>query len=133
MTLWSNAEVSCLVSLWGEDTVQGKKQGCDRNKSVFEDIADEMVRRGFMGLWLQCQRKITSLKCKTVKDYNNRSGNSPITFPFYDQMDGILGDKPTCLSPQILDSFREDDVASSLDFEELENINVTGKDKLAFF
>ncbi|ROL49843.1 hypothetical protein DPX16_0726 [Anabarilius grahami] len=44
-------------------------------------------------------------------------------------MDAILGDKPSCQPPQILDSFREDDVASSLDFEEPENINVTGSEK----
>ncbi len=35
---WSNSEVLCLLSLWGEEAVQAKMQGCYRNKSVFEDI-----------------------------------------------------------------------------------------------
>ena len=45
-TQWSNAEVSCLLSLWGEETVQAKMQGCYRNKSVFEDISRDMGRHG---------------------------------------------------------------------------------------
>ncbi|XP_026126682.1 NACHT, LRR and PYD domains-containing protein 12-like [Carassius auratus] len=43
-------------------------------------------------------------------------------------MEGILGDRPSFRPPELLDSFREDDVASSVDCEgpECENINVTG-------
>ncbi|CAM4730722.1 unnamed protein product [Leuciscus chuanchicus] len=41
-------------------------------------------------------------------------------------MEGILGDRPSCRPPGLLDSFREDDVASSADCEEpeCENINI---------
>ncbi|KAF4118762.1 hypothetical protein G5714_000813 [Onychostoma macrolepis] len=44
-------------------------------------------------------------------------------------MEGILGDKPSCRPPEILDSFREEDAGSSVDCEELEceNINVTAE------
>jgi len=45
-TQWSNAKVSCLLSLWGEETVQAKMQGCYRNKSVFKDISRDMGRHG---------------------------------------------------------------------------------------
>lgn len=52
-----------------------------------------------------------------------------IIFPFYEQMEGILGDGPTSRPPEILDSFREEDAMLSLDCEEpeCENINFTGK------
>ncbi len=90
-----------------------------------------MGKRGFKCSWLQCQCKIKSLKTKykAVKNHNNKSGNIRITFPFYDQMEGILGDKPSCRPPEILDSFREEDAGSSVGCEmlESENINVTGK------
>uniref|UniRef100_A0A3P9JJV0 Myb/SANT-like DNA-binding domain-containing protein n=1 Tax=Oryzias latipes TaxID=8090 RepID=A0A3P9JJV0_ORYLA len=121
-TQWSNAEVSCLLSLWGDETVQAKLQGCYRNKSLYEDISRDMGRHGFKRSWLQCQRKIKSLKSKykSVKDHNNKSGNSRATFPFYDQMEGILGDRPSCRPPELLDSLRDDDVPSSVDCEQPE-------------
>ncbi|XP_042578926.1 leucine-rich repeat extensin-like protein 5 [Cyprinus carpio] len=104
-------------------------QGCYRNKSVFEDISRDMGRHGFKRSWLQCQRKIKSLKnkYKAIKDHNNKSGNSRATFPFFDQMEGILGVTGQAADhPELLDSFGEDDVASSVDCEEpeCENINV---------
>uniref|UniRef100_A0A3B3IG73 Myb/SANT-like DNA-binding domain-containing protein n=1 Tax=Oryzias latipes TaxID=8090 RepID=A0A3B3IG73_ORYLA len=136
-TQWSNAEVSCLLSLWGDETVQAKLQGCYRNKSLYEDISRDMGKHGFKRSWLQCQRKIKSLKSKSksVKDHNNKSGNSRATFPFYDQMEGILGDRPSFRPPELLDSLRDDDVPSSLDCEqpECENSNSTGKGKRDLF
>jgi len=35
---WSTAEVACLLTLWGEQSVQDKIKGSYRNKSVFKDI-----------------------------------------------------------------------------------------------
>lgn len=89
---WNKSKVVCLLSLWGKETVKAKMQGCYRNKSVFEYISTEMGKRGFKHSWLQCQRKIKSVKSKhrAVKDHNNKSGNNHITFPFYEQMEGIL-------------------------------------------
>uniref|UniRef100_A0A8C7Y6B5 Myb/SANT-like DNA-binding domain-containing protein n=1 Tax=Oryzias sinensis TaxID=183150 RepID=A0A8C7Y6B5_9TELE len=83
--------------LWGDETVQAKLQGCYQNKSLYEDISRDMGKHGFKRSWLQCQGKIKSLKSKykSVKDHNNKSGNSRATFPFYDQMEDILGDRPS--------------------------------------
>ncbi len=50
-----------------------------------------------------------------MKDHNNKSGHGRITFPFYDQMDRILGDKPSVTPRNILDSSREEE---SLDGED---------------
>lgn len=107
---WSTAEVICLISLWGEQSVQDKIKGSYRNKSVFEDLSAAMAEQGFKRSWLQCQRKIKSLKSKykEVKDHNNKSGNGRITFQFYQQMDSILGDKPSVNPINVLDSSREE-------------------------
>ncbi|KAK7912491.1 hypothetical protein WMY93_012702 [Mugilogobius chulae] len=65
-----------------------------------------MVERGYRRLWLQCQRKIKNLraKYKEAKDSNNRSGRGRVTCPFYDELDRILGDKPSVTPIELLDS-----------------------------
>uniref|UniRef100_A0A8C2B7V8 Myb/SANT-like DNA-binding domain-containing protein n=1 Tax=Cyprinus carpio TaxID=7962 RepID=A0A8C2B7V8_CYPCA len=77
---WSMAEVTCLLTLWGEESVQDKIKVSYRNKSVFKDISAAMSEQGYRHSWLQ--RKVKSLKSKykEVKDHNNKSGH------------GILGD-----------------------------------------
>uniref|UniRef100_A0A3B3H9E2 Myb/SANT-like DNA-binding domain-containing protein n=1 Tax=Oryzias latipes TaxID=8090 RepID=A0A3B3H9E2_ORYLA len=111
--------------------VFGAKRQCRQNYMVVieKDISRDMGTHGFKRSWLQCQRKIKSLKIQynAVKDHNNKNGK----FPFFEQMEGILGDRPSYRPPELLDSFR-DDVASSVDCEEpkCENSNVTGKGKL---
>ncbi|XP_073723504.1 uncharacterized protein [Misgurnus anguillicaudatus] len=65
-----------------------------------------MAERGYRRSWLQCQRKIKSLraKYKEVKDWNKRSGRQRITCPFYEELDRILGDKPSVQPLELLDS-----------------------------
>ncbi|CAM4569479.1 unnamed protein product [Leuciscus chuanchicus] len=108
---WSMAEVIYLLTLWGEESVQDKIKGSYRNISVFEDISAAMAEQGYRRSWLQCQRKMKSLKSKykEVKDHNNRSGNGQITFPFYHQMDIILGDKLSVTPRNVLNSSREEE------------------------
>ncbi|KAJ0069642.1 hypothetical protein NL108_011550 [Boleophthalmus pectinirostris] len=57
-------------------------------------IAKEMSERGYKRSWLQCQRKIMSVRAKNKedKDSNKRSGRGCLTCPFYQELDRILGD-----------------------------------------
>uniref|UniRef100_A0A3P9KH07 Myb/SANT-like DNA-binding domain-containing protein n=1 Tax=Oryzias latipes TaxID=8090 RepID=A0A3P9KH07_ORYLA len=66
-----------------------------------------MAERGYRRSWLQCQRKIKSLraKYKEVKDWNKRSGRQHITCPFYKELDRILGYKPSVQPLELLDSW----------------------------
>ncbi|KAL0149633.1 hypothetical protein M9458_055160 [Cirrhinus mrigala] len=106
---WSAPEIAYLLTLWGEESVQDKIKGSYRNKSVFEDISAAMAEKGYRRSWLQCQRKVKALKSKykEVKDHNSKSGNGRITFQFYDQMDRILGDKPSVTLTNVLDSSQD--------------------------
>lgn len=52
---WTPAEFTCLLSLWGVESVQPKIKGLYQNKSVYEDISAMSAGvRGFKRLWLQC-------------------------------------------------------------------------------
>uniref|UniRef100_A0AAZ1XJ28 C2H2-type domain-containing protein n=1 Tax=Oreochromis aureus TaxID=47969 RepID=A0AAZ1XJ28_OREAU len=103
---WTETEVAELISIWGDNSIQAKLEGSYRNRAVFECIAKEMIERGHRRTWLQCQRKIKSLraKFKEAKDINKRSGRGRVTCPFYDELDRILGDKPSCQPIELIDS-----------------------------
>ncbi|XP_023821919.1 uncharacterized protein LOC105358414 [Oryzias latipes] len=103
---WKGSEVTDLISIWGDRSIQAKLEGSYRNRAVFEEIAREINERGYRRSWLQCQRKIKSLraKYKEVKDWNKQSGRQRITCPFYEELDRILGDKPSVQPVELLDS-----------------------------
>uniref|UniRef100_A0A3P9JXN6 Myb/SANT-like DNA-binding domain-containing protein n=1 Tax=Oryzias latipes TaxID=8090 RepID=A0A3P9JXN6_ORYLA len=94
---WKEREVTDLINIWGDSSIQAKIQGYYHNRAVFEKISSEMAQRGYRRSWLQCQRKIKSLraKYKEVKDLNKRSGCKRMTCPFYEELDRILGNKPS--------------------------------------
>uniref|UniRef100_A0A3P9IYZ1 Myb/SANT-like DNA-binding domain-containing protein n=1 Tax=Oryzias latipes TaxID=8090 RepID=A0A3P9IYZ1_ORYLA len=91
---WKGSEVTDLINIWGDSSIQAKLEGSYRNRA-----------RGYRRSWLQCQRKIKSLraKYKEVKDWNKRSGRQHITCPFYKELDRILGDKPSVADIRVED------------------------------
>nr|XP_055023087.1 myb/SANT-like DNA-binding domain-containing protein 7 [Misgurnus anguillicaudatus] len=103
---WKGSEVTDLINIWGDSSIQAKLEGSYRNRAVYENISREMAERGYRRSWLQYQRKIKSLraKYKEVKDWNKRSGRQRITCPFYEELDRILGDKPSVQPLELLDS-----------------------------
>ncbi|KAJ0069495.1 hypothetical protein NL108_008259 [Boleophthalmus pectinirostris] len=94
---WRESEVSEFINIWGDRCVQDKLEGSHQNWAIFEMIAKEMSECGYRQSWLQCQQKIKSLrsKYKETKDSNKRSGRGRVTCPFYEELDRILGDKPS--------------------------------------
>uniref|UniRef100_A0A3Q3IDP8 Myb/SANT-like DNA-binding domain-containing protein n=1 Tax=Monopterus albus TaxID=43700 RepID=A0A3Q3IDP8_MONAL len=102
---WKDGDVHNL-STWGENAMQAKLEGSYRNRAVFESVSKEMAERGHSRTWIQCQREVKNLraKFKETKDLNKRSGHGRVTCPFYDELDHILGDKPSCQPIELLDS-----------------------------
>ena len=37
---WPEHETLCLISIWGEDSIQAQIEGCTRNKEVYDRIAN---------------------------------------------------------------------------------------------
>lgn len=65
-----------------------------------------MNERGYKRTWIQCQRMIKGLKAKLkeTKNFNKQSGHGRISCPFYEELDCILGDKPSCQPHYLVDS-----------------------------
>ena len=74
---WSDAEVSALITVWGEADVQEQLDGATRNQTIFANIAKKLKESGYDRDWQQCRAKIKNLKAeyKKVKDHNGVTGN----------------------------------------------------------
>jgi len=42
MAAWSDNKVTCIITLWSDDAVQEKLEGCKKNRDVFERISKDM-------------------------------------------------------------------------------------------
>ena len=40
-------ETLCLISIWGEDSIQAQIEGCTRNKEVYDRVAEQMREEGY--------------------------------------------------------------------------------------
>ena len=66
-TGWSNEATQALIALWGETKVQEQLDAVARNKSIYEDIAEEMKKAGYDYTWKQCRTKGKNLAQKYRK------------------------------------------------------------------
>ncbi len=86
--------------------MQEQLDGATRNKTIFVSISKRLQEGGYERDWQQCRDKIKNLKSqyKKVKDHNRITGNGRKTFPFHEQLDGILGHRPAAVPPVVLDA-----------------------------
>ena len=83
MAAWSDNKVTCLITLWSDDAVQEKLEGCKKNRDIFERISKDMREAGFDRSGVQCRDKIKKLKqYRKVRDHNNQTGNDRKTWRF---------------------------------------------------
>lgn len=90
---WSNAATQLLISLKSEcasmfDTFHGSK--------AWQHIADKMGEMGYLVDKNQVANKWKYLvsSYKAAKEVNGKSGSSPATCPFYEELDKILAPQP---------------------------------------
>jgi hypothetical protein len=86
---WSPAAVQLLISLKAEyDSVP--------NAKAYQLTADKMGELGHAVDKTQVANKWKYLvsSYKTVREQNSKSGNSPATCPYYDELDRILAPQP---------------------------------------
>lgn len=103
---WSDAELKALIGIWGDAEVQTQLDGAVRNKFVFIHIAKEMNKLGCNRDWEQCKTKIKNLKAdyRNVKDNNGKTGRGRKSCKFYNELESILGHRPSSAPTVILDS-----------------------------
>ena len=106
---WPTAEVTALISIWGERAIQSQLDGSVRNKEIYTEIAHKLSDLGYSRDWKQCRCKIKNLKTtyKKIKDHNGVTGNGRKTFKFFQQLDEILGHRPASVPEVLLDTQAE--------------------------
>nr|XP_055024949.1 zinc finger and SCAN domain-containing protein 29-like isoform X2 [Misgurnus anguillicaudatus] len=79
---------------------------------VFEEIAKKKSENGVSRTAKQCRIKLKALKTdyKKIIDHNNRSGRERRTLKFFEDMDRVLRDNPSCHPAFVFDSSSEIDV-----------------------
>ena len=48
---WSDAEITALISIWGDAKIQDQLDSATRNKTIFEDISKKMHKSGYGRDW----------------------------------------------------------------------------------
>ena len=61
MAEWSAQETSSLLGIGGAADVQSKLEGVVRNKTIYEEIALELVVCRYERTWQQCRTKVKNL------------------------------------------------------------------------
>ncbi|XP_023247668.1 uncharacterized protein LOC111643892 [Copidosoma floridanum] len=94
-TLWSDAQVTLLLSLYGDN-----QELLDSNamtyRQFYKILSQGLLEKGYKFSSIQCQYKIDNLKkkYKEVKDHNAKSGNNRKDFAFFMKMDDLFSKKP---------------------------------------
>lgn len=114
--VWKHAEILCLIESMAvhfDDLSNVKKR-----KNVFENIANDMLSKGFSSNALLCKSKWKSLlrSYSAAVDNKNKTGRGPSRFQFFEEMDAILGTKPSQNCSHTLDTS-----SSNLEMHVIEN------------
>ncbi|XP_067399514.1 zinc finger and SCAN domain-containing protein 29-like [Emydura macquarii macquarii] len=123
---WNRPEVLDLIGLWGEESVLAQLRASKRNLDIYGKISQGMLEKEHKRDAQQCRVKIKELRqsYQKARKANSRSGSSPKTCRFYDEVHAVLGGNPTTVPPRSIDtSVRSQSMVSdedSVDEEEEE-------------
>ena len=108
--LWTDAEVTALIAIWGEEEIHRKLDGATRNIKVYEKIAARLSSLEDCSdrTAVQCREKIKKLKgeYRKAKENNNRSGRGRLFVLFFNQLDAIRGCRPASAPDTVVGSMR---------------------------
>lgn len=124
MASWTDNQVSRLIQVWGDENVQEQLEGSKRNKHVYDSVAEELRIYGIEKTGEQCRCKMKKLRqeYKKVKDKNKETGNKRKKMKFFDELNEILGNKPSVKPPVLIDT-----LDSSASTEKLSSEEETGE------
>ncbi|XP_028679104.2 zinc finger and SCAN domain-containing protein 32-like isoform X2 [Erpetoichthys calabaricus] len=130
-SLWSIAEVQCLLEIWADDSIQEQLDTTHKNSEIFGKIRDYLHARGYQRSIEQCRDKVKKLRIQYLKirDALRKSGSSSDEkekFQWYDIIDKIIGLKPSS-EPNVFESYAATPSAASdsVDTESPPELNIT--------
>lgn len=123
--LWSDVETRALLDIWGEQDVQTALDGNFRNSHVYRDVACRLGEMGFDRTPEQCRIRVKGLKRQyyQAKEGIKKNGHYRKICKFYDEMEGILSNRPHIDPQDMIDSVAVGDEALDGTEEEAEGID----------
>ncbi|KAM4537984.1 uncharacterized protein V3H82_023750 [Fundulus diaphanus] len=105
---WSHEEIKALIDVWSDENISELLVTTHKNSEIFKLISKEMGALGFTRTIAQCRNKLKKLRYQYIKirDMIMKNGSSGVKdrFPWYDELDAILGARPTCIPQHIVES-----------------------------
>ncbi len=97
---WGDEEIRFLIEIWSDDYIKTQLERIHKNNETFNLFSERMRERGFDRTGEQCHLKVKKLRQQDMKtrDAMRRSGastNEKEKFHFFDELDSILGTRPT--------------------------------------
>ena len=104
---WTREEVSKLISIWSDATIQEQLEGCRQNSQVYKKISDDLRSAGFARTLEQCREKIKKLKTEYKKIKYKRDQTGQGRYPeweYFDTLNEVLGHKHSTKPPVVVES-----------------------------
>lgn len=117
---WPNEAILLLVEEYrtrADDFCSGKVS----QKRTWQAVSDSLFRKGYSVTEPQCLSKFSGLKrtYKSIKDHNNKSGNGPRTWTYFNIMDSVIGSKPYMQPIATISSTGEQNFSANVSSETL--------------
>ena len=102
---WGYYEAKCPVEIWTDEEIQRQLSIMGRKQNIRESIAAKLNGNGCKRTASQGKTKLHNLKLKykEAKLLNNTSGQSRNTCLFFEELDAVLGIKPSTAPKLILE------------------------------
>ena len=122
-------EAKCPVEIWTDEEIQRQLSIMGRKQNIRESIAAKLNDNGCKRTASQCKTKPHNLKQKynKAKLLNNTSGQSRNTSLFFEELDAVLGNKPSIAPKLILEGRVQlsSEHSQCLDGEGIEDLCIT--------
>lgn len=115
-SLWSTAEVECLLEIWADGGIQQQLDTTHKNSEIFKKISRYLRARGYERSVEQCREKLKKLRAQYLKVRDSSSPDDKAKFRWYDAVGKIIG-KPTG-EANVLESYVATPSASPADVTE---------------
>ena len=100
---WGYYEAKRPVEIWTDEEIQRQLSIMGRKQNIRESIPAKLNDNGCKRTASQCKTKlhIVKLKYQKAKLLNNTSGQSRNTCLFFEELDAVLGTKPS-ITPKLI-------------------------------
>lgn len=115
---WSSEETRCLLDIWADVQISQMLEKTHKNAEVYKIFSKQMRERGFERSVEQCRVKVKKLRQNYIKvrdalSKTGSSGEEKDKCPWFDELDKILGTRPTVCPVDIVESSPADKTSSN--------------------